>query len=205
PAFLVCWVVILVAWLAAAAWLLSTDVGRQALVDERVRIVVALGGQIDDEEYGALQASPPVSSYFTSGGRFLLLPPVTLAVVLGVLRFAWMDGGRAGFAAALGVTVPASVVLLLQQLVSTPLMYARGSLASPTNLSTVLPLFDQGTVPARFLGVVDVFGLWWVWLLATGAAAMTGRPARRYLGRLLAVYAGMAIVVAGVMAAFGQP
>lgn len=203
PAFLACWVVILVAWLGSAAWLVSTDVGRQALVDERVRIVEALGGQIDDDEYAALQASPPVSSYFTSGGRLLVAPPVTLAVALGVMLLAGMDGGRAGFAAALAVTVHASVVLLLQQLVSAPLMYARESLASPTSLSTLLPLFDQGTLPARFLGVVDLFGLWWVWLLATGASAMTARPARRYFGRLLAVYAGIAVVVAGVMAAFG--
>lgn len=205
PAFLLCWVVILVAWLASAAWFLSTEVGRQALVDERVRIVEALGGQIDDEEYAALQASPPVASYFTSGGRVLLSPPVTLAVALGLMLLARMDGGAAGFAAALAVTVHASVVLLVQQLVSTPLMYGRESLASPTSLSTLLPLFDQGTLPARFLGVVDVFGLWWVWLLATGTSAMTERPARRYLGRLVVVYGGIALVVAGVMAAFGQP
>ena len=205
PAFLLCWVVILAAWLAAGTWFLSTDVGRQALVDERVRIVEALGGQIDDEEYAVLQASPPVASYFTSGGRILLSPPVTLAVALGVLLLARLDGGRAGFAAALAVTVHASVVLLVQQLVSTPLMYGRESLASPTSLSTLLPLFDQGTLPARFLGAVDVFGLWWVWLLATGTAAMTDRPRRRYLGRLLAVYAGIASAVAGVMAAIGSP
>ena len=80
PACLVCWIVILVIWLACASWLLSTAVGRQALVDERVRIVEAFGGRIDDAQYAALQASPPVITYFTSGGRLLLSPPVTLAV-----------------------------------------------------------------------------------------------------------------------------
>ena len=36
--------------------LLSTPVGRQALVDERVRVIEALGGRVDDAAYAALQA-----------------------------------------------------------------------------------------------------------------------------------------------------
>ena len=66
--------------------------------------------------------------------------------------------------------------------VATPLHYLRESLTSPTNLAVFLPIFDDGTVPARLLGAVDLFGLWWVWLLALGLHAAAGRPARRYLG-----------------------
>lgn len=205
PAFLVCWIVILVIWLACASWLLSTEVGRQALVDERARIVEAFGGRIDDAQYAALQASPPVVTYFTSGGRLLLSPPVTLAVALGVMLVARMDGGAPRAAAALAVTVHATVVLALQQLVSTPLLYARESLASPTSLATILPFFDDGSGPARMFGVIDVFGLWWIWLLAVGASAMTARPARRYLGRFLALYVGVALIVAAVMAVASNP
>lgn len=203
PAFLVCWVVILMIWLACASWLLSTGVGRQALIDERVRVVEAFGGRVDDAQYAALQASPPVITYFTSGGRLLLSPPVTLAVALGVMLMARLDGGTTGVAAALAVTVHATVVLALQQLVSTPLLYARESLASPTSLATILPIFDDGSWPARVFGVIDVFGLWWVWLLAIGASAMTARPARRYVGRFLAVYVAVALIVAAVMAVAG--
>lgn len=203
PAFLVCWVVILMIWLACASWLLSTGVGRQALIDERVRVVEAFGGRVDDAQYAALQASPPVITYFTSGGRLLLSPPVTLAVALGVMLMARLDGGTTGVAAALAVTVHATVVLALQQLVSTPLLYARESLASPTSLATILPIFDDGSWTARVFGVIDVFGLWWVWLLAIGASAMTARPARRYVGRFLAVYVAVALIVAAVMAVAG--
>jgi hypothetical protein len=203
PAFLVYWVVILVIWMACAAWLLSTDVGRQALVDERVRMVEAFGGRVEDAQYAALQASPPAVTYFTSGGRLLLSPPVTLAVALGVMLMARLDGGTGRFTTALAVTVHATVVLAVQQLVSTPLLYARESLASPTSLANILPIFDDGSWPARFFGVIDVFGLWWVWLLAVGVSAMTERPARRYLGRFLAVYVGVALIVAAALAAAG--
>ena len=54
------WAVLLVLWSAVAAALLQSPTGRQALVDERVRMVEALGGTVDDASYAALQARPPV-------------------------------------------------------------------------------------------------------------------------------------------------
>jgi hypothetical protein len=42
-----------------------------------------------------------------------------------------------------------------------------------------------------------------MWLLALGVAAATGRPARRYIWRLLAVYVGVAAIVAAVFAVLG--
>jgi hypothetical protein len=50
---------------------------------------------------------------------------------------------------------------------------------------------------------VDVLGLWWIWLLAIGVAAATGRPARRYLARLLIIYLGVAAGVAAVIVLAG--
>ena len=67
----------------------------------------------------------------------------------------------------------------------------------------LLPMLEEGSLPARWLGSIDVFGLWWVWLLAVGLAAGTGRPARRYLPRLLVAYVGVAALVAAVFAVFG--
>ena len=40
------WVAILTVWSLCGAWLLSTDIGPQALVDERVRSVEAFGGSV---------------------------------------------------------------------------------------------------------------------------------------------------------------
>jgi hypothetical protein len=203
PSWLTAWAFVLLVWLAPAGWLLSTDVGRQALVDERVRQVEAFGGRIDDAAYTALRQSPPLGAYFTSGGRLLLAPPVTVAVAAGLALLAWLDGTRLSARAALAVSVHAAVVLALQQLVAAPLHYLRESLASPTNLAVFLPMLEDGTVGARLFGAVDLFGLWWIWLLAIGVAAVTGRPSRRYLARLVVVYLGVAAGVAAVMALAG--
>jgi hypothetical protein len=42
-----------------------------------------------------------------------------------------------------------------------------------------------------------------MWLLAVGMGAATGRPVRRYVWKLLAVYIGIAAIVAAVFAVLG--
>jgi hypothetical protein len=203
PAVATSWLAILAIWLLPAAWLVTTDTGQQALVDERVRVIEAFGGRVDDAAYARLVANPPITAYFLSGGRLWLTPPVTVLVAAGLTRLARIDRGPLGFYRALAVTVHATSILALQQAVTTPVLYLRESLATPTSLAVLLPAFDDGTLGARVLGSVDVFGLWWLWVLALGVAAATGRPARRAFGRLVAVYAGVAVVTAVGLAVAG--
>lgn len=204
PAFVTAWIVVLLVVAACGSALLSTRVGRQALVDERVRVVEALGGRVDDAAYAALQADPPVRVYLTSGGRLLLTPPVTLLVALGLAALAATSGARIRYVVALAIAVHASVVLALQQVVATPLDYRRWSLTSPTNIAGLLPMIDAGSWPARLLGSVDVFGLWWIWVLAVGLGAATGIPSRRFFWKLLVAYVGIAAIVATVFAVLGR-
>lgn len=203
PTWVWTWLVLLAVFAACAIALLSTTVGRQALVDERVRVAEALGGRVDDAAYAALQTNPPWLVYLTSGGRLLLTPDITLLVAAGLMGLAALDGVKVRYGVALAVTVHASVVLALQQIIATPLHFVRESLTSPTNIAGVLPWLEEGSLPARWLGAIDLFGLWWVWLLAVGLAAATGRPARRYLVRLLLAYVGVAALVAAVFAVLG--
>jgi hypothetical protein len=203
PAFWGTWIFILLVWMACAWALLGTEVGQQALVDERVRVTEVLGGRIDDAAYAALQARPPLTSYVTSGGRLLLTPPMTVLAALAVAALARSGGRVLNLAAAMAIAVHASVVLAVQQVVAAPLHYLRESLGSPTTLASILPGIEDGTWAARVLGVIDVFALWWLWLLAVGVAAATGRPARRYGVRLVAVYMGVAVLMAVVVAIAG--
>ena len=204
PAFITTWVLVLLAVTVCGGWLLSTEVGRQALVDERVRVTEALGQRVDDAEYARLQADPPFPVYLTSGGRLLLTPPITLLAALGLVLLARIDRATVSIKTALAIVVHATVVLALQQIVATPLHYVQESLTSPTTVAGLLRTFDEGSWPARLFGTIDVFGLWWIWLLSLGLAAAVGKPARRYLWRLLAVYVGVAAIVAAVFAVFGS-
>jgi hypothetical protein len=204
PAIVTTWVAVLLVVVVCGGWLLSTPVGQQALVDERVRVTEALGSRVDDAAYARLEANPPLSTYLTSGGRLLLTPPLTLMVAAGVLVLARLDRAPVSFAVALAITVHATVVLALQQVIATPVHYLYESLTSPTNVAALVRVFDEGTWAARLFGTIDVFGLWWMWLLSVGLAAATGKPARRYVIRLLAVYVGIAALVAAVFAVLGR-
>ena len=203
PAFITTWVVVLLAVAFCGGLFLSTPVGGQALVDERVRVTEALGSRVDDAAYARLQANPPLSVYLTSGGRLLLTPPVTIVVAAGLLILARVDGSGLPFMTALAITVHATVVLALQQIIATPVHYVYESLTSPSTVAGILRVFDEGTWPARLFGTIDVFGLWWMWLLSVGLAAATAKPARRYWWRLVAVYLGVAALVAAVFAVMG--
>jgi len=204
PAFLTVWVAVLLTVTVCGALLLPTQVGQQALVDERVRVTEALGRRVDDAEYAQLQAHPPVLVYLTSGGRLLLMPPITLLVAAALMLLARLDGASVKFVTALAIAVHATVVLAVQQIIATPVHYAYESLTSPTSVAGLLRVFDEGTWPSRLFGTIDVFGLWWMWLLSLGLAAATGQKARHHLWRLLIVYVAVAATVAAVFAVMGS-
>lgn len=204
PAVATTWVAILLTVALCGGLFLSTPVGQQALVDERVRVTEAMGNRIDEAEYARLEAAPPVSVYVTSGGRLLLTPPMTIAVALGLMMLARLDQSALPFMTALAIAVHATVVLALQQVIATPVHYLYESLTSPTNIAAIVRVFDEGSWPARLFGTIDIFGLWWIALLGVGLAAVTGRPARRYAWRLVAVYLSVAAVIAAVFAILGR-
>ncbi|RPI55788.1 MAG: hypothetical protein EHM55_06765 [Acidobacteria bacterium] len=79
---------------------------------------------------------------------------------------------RATFAQVLTIVVHASAILAVRALVAAPVNYARESLGGATSLSMVMPSFGESTFPARLLGAVDVFVLWWVVLVAMGLSIL---------------------------------
>jgi Yip1 domain len=197
------WLFILIVVGVCAGVFLRTDIGRQAVIDERVRVIETFGGAVTDADYATLQARPPWWVYFISGGRLLLTPAVTLLVATACWAVARAEGIEARFTQALAVVVHASVVLVIGQLIATPLHYVRESLTSPLNFATVLPGMDEGTLPARFFGSMDLFAVWWLALIVIGLAVLTRRGTRRYAVSAAAVYLVFAAVMAGVSAALG--
>jgi hypothetical protein len=200
PSFITVWIVVLLVVAASGVSILSTAVGQQALVDERVRTTEMMGGRVDEATYAELLARPPISAYLTSGGRLLVTPPATLIVALGLVGLAAISRMRLPFLVALAIVVHASTVLALQQVVAVPAELVRESLASPTSLATLMPMAEDGTWISRLLGSIDVFGIWWVGLISIGLAAATGRSTVGWLVRLSAAYLAIAAMVAGAVA-----
>ncbi|MGE3273510.1 MAG: YIP1 family protein [Vicinamibacterales bacterium] len=203
PAWLAPWLVVLAVPLLCGLLFLQTDMGPQALVDEQVRLTEVAGGTVNDAAYAALQARPPYLVYLLSGGRVLLNPLITVAVAAALAGLARADGAPVAYRTALAATVHASVVLAVGQVVALPLDIVRESVSNPTTLVAVMPGLDDGTVAAAFVGALDVFGLWWLAVLAIGLSVMTGRSAWRYVVRLGAAYLAVAGALVAGLAALG--
>ena len=94
------------------------------------------------------------------------------------------------------------MVLALQQVFNAPLSYVRGELASATTAAAFLPMLEPEGLPARLLGSIDFFLLWWVVNLAIGLSVLNKRPTQPIVWTLVGVYAVLAVAILAIRAAF---
>jgi hypothetical protein len=128
------------------------------------------------------------------------------AVMLAALIFGVFTGlrrGTASYTQVLAVAAHAAVVLVLRDIVSTPVHYVRESVASPTTLVLFFMISDEASPVARFLGLIDVFMVWWLIVLAIGVSVLYEREPWRVAALFLGAYSGVALLLAGTMAVLG--
>ncbi len=64
-------------------------------------------------------------------------------------------------------------------------------------------MIDEGSFLGRLLGMVDLFVVWWVFVLAIGLAVLYRRRTQPIALGLFSVYAVIAVVVAAIMSRMG--
>jgi hypothetical protein len=209
---------------------LGTDVGRQALVDQWERTATAFGQTVDDASYARMEeraanggagllyaagtalAYGPLLVFAVSGVLFAVLPDQSGADVLQVRSGADPPGspkppgeGGAGprYIQLLAVVAYAGVILALRQVVAVPINYVRESISSPTTLVQFFGMVDETSSIARFLGVIDLFVVWWIVVLAIGVSVLYRRPTRSLALAFTGAYVVLALLAALVMAVSG--
>lgn len=187
-------------------WFQSTEVGRQATLDESVRKIEAFGMTVSDQMHEQMRKGimePSLARQAFSVAMMVALPAVFWAAIAGMAMvvFGALMGGSGSFKQAFAVVVHSSVISTIGVLVVTPLNYARESLSSATNLAVLLPFLPEGSFLARLFGMVDVFTVWWVAVLAIGVAVAFQKRTRTVAFVLFGIYAVIAIGFAAVMAA----
>lgn len=187
---------------AGTAAFLSTDVGRQALVDQQVRSLESFGRAVSDVQFQRLEQMAPYTGYATAAGQLVFLPLSALVVAgIALAVFGAMLGGDASFKQVFAVVAHSGVVMALQAIFTLPLDYARQSLSSPTSLAVFLPMLDESSFPVRVLGAIDLFVLWWTVSLAIGLGVLYRRRSGPIAATMIALYAAVALVIALVKAA----
>ncbi len=95
------------------------------------------------------------------------------------------------------------MIQALGALFTGPLNYFRESMTSATSLSVLLPMLPDGSFAARLAGMVDLFVIWWIIVLAIGLAVLYRRRTQPIALSLFGVYAVIAVGIAAVRAALG--
>ena len=193
--------VVLVLTVGVSVAFFSTEVGRNAMLDQQDRAMQQFGVRMSDAQYAQMQArmQGPAALVFTSLGTFFFVPLVAVGasgIVIAV--FNAVLGGNATFKQVFAVVVHAQFLSALQSLFVFPMDYAKESLSSPTSLTVFLPFLDEGSFAARSLGSIDLFRIWFIVNLAIGIGVLYKRRTTPIATSLLAVYAVIALVIAAV-------
>lgn len=181
---------------------LSTKTGQQAWLDAATSN--PLTGSVSGDQYAAMEKMAPFAGYFAIG-QMLLMTPLLFLVMSGIL-FAVFNaalGGTSTFKQLFTVVVHSSAVSLLGQLYTMPMNYASGTLSSATNLGVLLPMVDETSFVGRLAGMIDLFIIWWILVLAIGLGVLYRRRTQPIAVSLLVVYAVIALVVALVRSRMG--
>ena len=182
---------------------LTTEGGRQSQLDTQVRMMENFGATIDDKMYAAMQRSlryAAVQTFVTT----LVAGPVMAVIFAGILFGVFaIDGGQATFKQLFAVYVHAGVVIAASQLFLGPLNYFRESMSSATNLG-VTRTGERHSFVGRLLGMIDLFWIWWLIVLAIGLGVLYRRRTQSVAYGLFGVYIVGIILVAAVMSLFGR-
>ena len=189
-------VVVLVIVVLVQGIFLSTAVGQQAALDQNVRALEAFGVDLPDQAYQRMEEGIKMAPV-TAGVSAIIFWPLAMAITSGLFTgvFSTLMGGTATFRHVFAIVAHSSVIIALQQAFSMPLSYARGEFAG-ASLGVFVPMLEETSFAARFLGAIDLFLVWWMVSVAIGIGVLYKRRTGAIATSLLGLYVAVALIVA---------
>ena len=184
-----------------AALPLTTEAGKQAALDQNVRWTESFTGTpVSDAQYDQMSRRMG-NAPLMAGGMVVLSAPIWLAII-AVLLWAVCNaamGGDASYKQVFALAAHAGVISTLGAIYTGVINYVQGTAAtSAANLRVLLPMVEENSFAGRVLGAVDLFMIWWLFVLAIGLAVLYKRRTQPIAVTLLAVYALFAVAIAAV-------
>jgi hypothetical protein len=202
PGWLGAMLVVLVLTGGSTFAFLSTEVGKNAMLDQQRQTMESFGVKLNEQAMQRMEEGAGRAPYFAVISQAVFLPVAALAVAgIALAVFNAVLGGDAKFKQVFAVVVYSGVILALGALFVLPLDYARETMSSPTTLSVFLPFLEENSFLARFLGSIDLIRVWWFVSLSIGLAVLYRRRTGPIAVTLLVVYAVIALVVAAIQSA----
>lgn len=178
----------------AVGLLLSSERGQQAWLDQAVAQQEAWGQTVTDEAYARMQGMARYAAYM-GAAQFIVGVPLG-ALIMGGILFAIFNalmGGTATFKQVMAVVAHSQIISALAFLVTTPINYMKGTMTGATNLGVLLPMLDESSFAARLLGMMDLFLLWWLFVLSVGIAVLYRRKTSSVAMILFGIYLVIAL------------
>jgi hypothetical protein len=202
PRWLAAFFVVYLVVTAVTGTFMSTEVGRNAVVDQQITQAEAYGRQLTEAQVDRLEA---LSKYYVYGTPVLQLVGLGFgSLLVAGIAFAVFNallGGDAAFKQVYAVVVHSGVILAALSLFTTPLAYARQTLSTATNLAVFFPFLDDNSFPARLLGSIDLVYIWWMVSVAIGLGIVYRKRTGPIATTMIAIYVVVGIVIAAIKTA----
>lgn len=198
------WLFIILVGAVGTYAFLSTEVGRNAMIDQQIETMRSFGVQVNDQAIGRIEQGAERGKYF--GPVFQVITFTVMGVVIAGIALGIFNavlGGDAGFKQVYAVVVHSGLILTVSQIFGLPLAYARERMTSATNLAVFFPFLDETSFAARVLGSVDLFLIWWTLSLAIGLGVLYRRRTTPIATTLIVIYVAIGVVIAAIKTAVG--
>ena len=108
-------VLVIIVVAGASGFFLSTEVGRQAVIEQQVNALESFGISISDEQYETMARQARLAAYIQAAVTLITFPLMTVGIagVLFVVFYAFVGGG-ATFSQMFSVVTHAGVILVAQ-------------------------------------------------------------------------------------------
>ena len=182
-----------------AALPMTTDAGKQAALDQQVATMESFGMQVSDQAYEGMRKAMAIAPYQTA--VMIICFSIVVSLILAGILWAVFNaamGGDAGYKQILAVLIHAGVISALGQLFTGPVNYFRGAVTSATSLGALLPMLDDKSFIGALAGMIDIFIVWWVIVLAIGLAVLYRRRTQPIAITLFGIYAVIILAIAAI-------
>jgi hypothetical protein len=183
---------------------LLTERGRAAALEMQVQQMERFGVSVTDQMYQQMEQRSHSSfgAISTLVGTMVAMPiVVTIITLLLWVVFNAILGGTATFKHVMSVVAHAQVIPAVGAIFAAPIMYARGTMSgSVANLGALLPMLDETSFLAKTLGMIDLFLVWWIIVLATGLATLYKKKVSSIATGLFIFYGIIVLIIASFTA-----
>jgi hypothetical protein len=183
-------------------FLLSSESGQRALLDQQTQVIESFGIKLNDAAYDQMERGIERAKYTTPIVQLFAIPLVSVVfagILLGI--FNALLGGDATFKQVFAIVAHSTLIAALQNTFSRPLDYIRETMSSPTSLSVLLPFLEEKSFLGRLTGMLDLFQFWSILSLAIGLGVLYKRRTGPIATTMIVIYFVIVAVIAAVRAA----